>query len=313
MWTSGMANTVVDLFTAVDSILTSVGWARYDYAQTKKVYTGVGRGTDKIYLQLNYIIAKKTGRANDRIFADGPAGFDAELAWTEQPGSIMQQLDISQEIIECSEDKDETQLNIYPIPCHVITPDERFFYWLFCDTYRLIIVTRHSTVYESSYFGFINPIASERQYPYPMYICGNGLGTGPAWKNNETGAFIFPDGQSGWLRLIDGVWRDFAASKDEPLPSSKGTVFPYTAHNKKLIPNYKESDAINQDNFLLIPIILQTNNPTMMAGYLRGCYWISGTRDIDTERILVLDGRQYMVFDTKDLRSPNSYFAIAME
>lgn len=300
MWTSGMCNTVLDLFTAVDRLLTSVGWSRYDYGTQKKVYTGVGKGTDKIYLQIWY--EKKDDVLGDRLMFDGPAGFDRNLAWYEQPGGLMQQLE--------AETCDPSGLQV---PAHIITPDERFFYWMFCDTYRLVIVTRHSTVYESSYIGFVNPIASERQYPYPMYLCGNGVANGPKWKNNETGAFVFPDGNSGWLRLIDGVWRAFAASKDEPSPSSTGTVFPYTAHNKKLIPNYKEQDAINQDNFLLIPIILQTNNPVMMCGYLRGCYWISGTRDIDTERILVFDGKQYLVFDTKDLRSSNSYFAIAME
>ena len=300
MWRSGQADTVVDLYTAIDDILTNVGWLKYSYTSRKTIYIGTGRGTDKIYIQLWY----DDGRNGepDRICLDGPAGMDTSLAFFEQPGSISQQLNN----VECKASK-------MTVPATVITPNERFFYWLFCDTYRLIVVTRHSTVYESSYIGFINPIASERQYPYPMYVCGNGVSNGPAWNSNETGAFIFPNGMSGWLRLIDGTWRDFAASKDQPSPSSKGTVFPYTAHNKKLIPNYKEVDAINQDNFLLIPIILQTSDPIGMCGYLRGCYWISGTRDIDTERILVFDGKQYIVFDTKTLRSPNSYFAIALE
>ena len=304
MWRSGQADTVAELFNAIDDILTSVGWLRYDYSTTKKVYSGTGRGTDKIYLQIWY--TQKTDPTDDepdRIYVDGPAGFDRNLSWFEQPGGLMQQLKVE----ECDAKKFTT-----PIPAIITTPNERFFYWLFCDTYRLIVVTRHSTVYESSYIGFINPIASERQYPYPMYLCGNGRSNGPAWNSNYSGAFVFPDAYSGWLRLIDGVWRDFAASADTPSPTTRGTVFPYTAHNKKLIPNYKEEDAINQDNFLLIPIILQTNDPIMMCGYLRGCYWISGTRDIDTERILVFDGVQYIVFDTKTRRSPNSYFAIAL-
>lgn len=58
--------------------------------------------------------------------------------------------------------------------------------------------------------------------------------------------------------------------------------------------------------------MLQTNNPVDVCGLLRDCYWISGTRDIDAERILVYDGEQYIVFDTQQDRGPNTYFAIKM-
>jgi hypothetical protein len=169
-----------------------------------------------------------------------------------------------------------------------------------------------SIVYESMYLGFLNPIADERQYPYPMYVCGNTHHNGRNWPNNVNGSFIFPQANQGWIRRADGVWRSFDASKPNPVPSTKGTVFPYNSHNERLIPNYKETDAINQDNFLLIPIIMQTNDPVDMNGLLRGCYWVSGTRDIDAERILVYGNEQYIVFDTKQDRGPNTYFCIKM-
>ena len=59
--------------------------------------------------------------------------------------------------------------------------------------------------------------------------------------------------------------------------------------------------------------MLCTNNPVDINGVLRGCYWVSGTRDIDAERILVYGGDQYMVFDTKQDRGANTYFCVKME
>ena len=63
----------------------------------------------------------------------------------------------------------------------------------------------------------------------------------------------------------------------------------------------------------MIPIMLQTNNPQDLSGLLRNCFWISGTRDIDAERILVYDAEQYIVFDTKQDRGANTYFVVKME
>ena len=59
--------------------------------------------------------------------------------------------------------------------------------------------------------------------------------------------------------------------------------------------------------------MLQTNDPIDVNGILRGVYWISGTRDIDAERILVYDAEQYIVFDTKQDRGANTYFVVKME
>lgn len=284
----------------MDNVLTNVGWVRLRYDTNPELttctYMGAGNGTDKIYIYLSIY------QQEDRIELDASAGYDVWLGCFEQPGSIQQWLKQTKPF----------KNDVGDIPAMVLTPNERYFYWIFCDTYRIILVTRHSIVYESMYVGFLNPIASERQYPYPMYVCGNGHYKGSAWPNNANGSFVFPQNNQGYVRRADGVWRVFNASCPDPSPSTDGTVFPYNAHNKKLIPNYKEVDAINQDNFLLIPILLQTNNPVDMVGLLRGCYWISGTRDIDAERILVYDGEQYIVFDTKELRGPNTYFCVKM-
>lgn len=307
MWTSGQADTIEDLYNAMDTALLTVGWIKHPFDTYSNMYEGVGGGTDKIYIILDAhryttpIEGVDSSKLHARMTIDSAVGYDPNLGAFEQPGSLQQWYKFT--------GKDDAMVDI---PEFCVTPNERFFYWIFCDTYRIIVVCRMSIVYESMYLGFINPIASERQYPYPMYVCGNTHASGANWPNNQNGSFVFPQNRTGFLRRADGTWRIFNASKPNPSPSSDGTVFPYNAHNQRLIPNYKESDAINQDNFLLIPVMLQTNNPVDVNGLLRGCHWVSGTRDIDSERILAYGANQYIVFDTKQDRGANTYFAVLM-
>lgn len=295
----GQGNNIQDLFTAIEKILTDNSWQEIVISKNEKnindsaVFVGKGSGNDKIYIYFG------CHNKNDRLILESMVGYDSNLGIFEQPGSIQQWL-------KAEGDK------LKDIPEFVISNNERFFYWIFVDTYRIIVVARMSIVYESLYLGFVQPIASERQYPYPMYVCGNTHENGQIWPNNQNGSFVFPQSNAGFLRRADGVWRAFDASSPNPDAGSTGTIFPYNSHNEKLISNYKETDEVNQDNFLLMPIMLQTNNPVDINGALRGCYWISGTRDLDAERLLVYNNSQFIVFDTKQARGANTYFAIEM-
>lgn len=309
-YVTGEGSTIYDIIEAMDSLLQTAGWVRETYTQTTYdgntrtnycIWRGSGDGNDKIYIQ-----ARIPDGNNQDMYLDSMAGYDNKLYYFEQPGSIQQWLfstgkppwgDGSSEVSQ---------------PMFTVTGDERFYYWLFADTYRIVGIARMSIVYESFHMGFLNPIASERQYPYPMYVCGNGVATGGSWPSNQTGSFVFPYNNSGYLRRADGTWRAFDASVPNPDPDSIGTVFPYNAHNELLVPNYKEQDAINQDNFLLLPIMLQTNDPIDINGLIRDVYWVSGTRDIASEQIIVYEGDNYMVFDTKQLRGSNTYFVVKM-
>ena len=305
MFISGNTYSIEGLFDAMKQALLKVGWIPYKLSEDTYVFCGNGSGQDKIYIMISY------HNLDNSIIIDSAVGYDPNLGFFEQPGCLQQYL--KSEGVYDSEAENFTPNYKDNQPAFIITKNERFYYWIFVDTYRIIVVCRMSIVYESMYLGFINPIASERQYPYPMYVCGNSTVSAKQWTSSGLGSFIFPSNGSGLLRRADGNWRSFDASKPYPSPSSTGTVFPYTSANKKLIPNYKETDSINQDNFLLIPIMLQTNNPVDLNGLLRGCYWISGTRDIDAERILQYDGNKFIVFDTQMARDSNTYFAIRIE
>ena len=305
-YTTGYISTSYDLIEAINDLLLSVGWKSVvsdttTYSGATRlcygIWEGEGDGNDKIYIQ-----AKIYDDDPKSIAIDSMAGFDPLLYYFEQPGSLQQWL----------KSDGETKVNQ---PCISVLENELMYYWLFADSYRLIGVYRMSIQYESFYVGFLNPIASERQYPYPMYVCGDASLLGNKWPSNPSGSFVFPYQKSGFVRRVDGTWREFVTKPLEPDPYSVGTVFPYNTHNKKLIPNYKgKSDSsIIQDNFLMLPIILQTTDPIDMLGLLRGVYWVSGTRDLAAEQTFECEGVSYIAFDTKQHRDNNSYFCIKME
>ena len=267
------------------------------------ILRGVGDGNDNLYVHIGI------NPVNFKEFIiDSSAGLDSELEIWEQPGSIHQWNKVDDDVA--------TGLPVYTdakIPSFSITDNEQFNYFIFSNTYRIIVVCKLSIDYQSMYLGFLNPISSERQYPYPMYIAGNNVVGATGWPSNVTPSFVFPTKGSGWLRRADGVWRMFEAPYSANIsPNSLGALFPYDCNNTSLVPNYTEEVTTDVD-FLLMPIILHTNSPIDLNGLLINAYWISGTRDVAAEQLVVIDGKQYMIFDAGQARGNNSYFCILIE
>lgn len=277
------------------------------------IMRGIGDGNDNLYIHIGINPDDIT-----EFIIDASAGVDTNLEIWEQPGSIHQWNKI--------EDDESTGLPMYvikdsqgkivktkPMPSLSITDSEQFSYFIFSNEYRIIVVCKLSINYQSMHLGFLNPISSEKQYPYPMYVGGNNVVGADSWPNNLTESFVFPYKGSGWLRRADGVWRSFDSHYSENIDANtKGTMFPYDCNNKSLVPNYT-SEVTTDVDFLLMPILLHTNDPIDINGMIRGCYWISGTRDVAAEQIVVINGNQYMIFDAGQNRGNNSYFCIQIE
>lgn len=310
-YTSGEASTVYDLLEAVDTfVVNSANWVSVERHTSPFhgadrtsycIWKAPGDGNDNIYMQARIPDGQDGADGTGKIILlDALAGYDKALFYFEQPGSIQQAL------------KSEGKVEVTQ-PTFTTTSNERFTYWIFVNNYRMVIVTKMSIIYESMYIGFINPISSERQYPYPMYVAGNTVATGDTWPNNKTGSFVFPTGGSGYLRRADGTWRSFEAPGQFPSWNTQGTLFPYNTGNKKLVPNYSKNPSQNIDNLLMMPVMLQTINPIDVNGILHGIYWVSGTRDVAAEQLLTYNSQSYMIFDTKEIRGSNSYFAVLLE
>lgn len=310
----GQATNLCALLEDVITCCTTAGW--HIVTQSNVTYEGVSR--------VGQVLFKADGDGNDNIYTlltinpedfnvmilDAPAGYDSHLKFWEQPGGLHQWNKIDENNDTGAPMYSNASGTAYQIPSLRIYDKQRFDYFIFVNQYRLIIVLKLVIDYQSAYLGFLNPISSERQYPYPMYVAGNSL---VARTNIVTGSFVFPTQGTGWLRRADGTWRAFENPYSTNISATtQGAIFPYVANNTSLVPNYT-SRTTTDVNFLLIPILLYTNNPTDSCGLLREVYWISGTRDVAAEQIVVVDGTQYMVFDSRDTRGNNSYFCIKIE
>ena len=319
MYVTGTAKNAVELLDVVDTFLTTQlgdgNWKTMrrevlEYEGKIKPYEciweGKGDGNDKIYLHMTLPFKVEDDKTSllsiDKIMLDSLAGYDTELLYYEQAGSIQKTFNSTGQFNQ-------------PMPMFTCPSNAKFSYWLFGNSQRLIVVIKASTVYDSMYMGFINPISSERQYPYPMYIGGNSTMNGSSWGSNKNGSFIFPSDGSGYLRRADGSWRRFEAYGDSstvPNPFSVGTLFPYNTGNQKLVPNYYEGAVGDLDNALMMPIILCTTQPYDVCGILDNAFFISGARDIASEQIMTFGSEQYIVFCVKSITSPNTYFAIKL-
>lgn len=308
-YTYGQATNLCALMEDIITCCTTEGWNILD--QSNVTYEGESRigqvlfqadgdGNDNIY-----ILLKINPLDFNTMILDAPAGYDVHLKYWEQPGGLHQWNKIDED--------NSTGDPIYAskqIPSLRIYDKQRFDYFIFVNQYRLIIVLKLVIDYQSAYIGFLNPISSERQYPYPMYVAGNSL---VSRTNIVTGSFVFPTQGTGWLRRADGTWRAFENPYSENISATtQGALFPYISNNKSLVPNYT-SRTTTDVNFLLIPVLLYTNNPADSCGLLREVFWISGTRDVAAEQIVVVDNVSYMVFDSRDIRGNNSYFCIKIE
>ena len=319
MYVSGIAYNTCELLEVIDDLVTTKlgddNWKKLhevkaSYRGEEKlcevVWEGKGDGTDKIFIQMR--VPYELGEVYNKVTSpnlialDALAGFDSGLDYFEQAGSIQQWLGSI----------GTTKVNQ---PIFTTALDNRFAYWVFANSQRIVVVVKMSTVYESMYVGFINPISSEKQYPYPMYVAGNGNMLGAVWGGNVQGSFISPYNGSGYLRRADGSWRSFDAllSSTPPNPFSVGTLFPYNTGNQKLVPNYYEGAVGDLDNALMMPIMLCTTQPYDINGILDDVYFISGTRDIASEQIMTFGSEQYIVFAKKDSLNPNTYFSVKLK
>lgn len=339
---TGIADNLYDLLDVIVDTAALDGWTVVETSnatfngvvrRNSVVLHGIGDGNDNIYA--NMIVDPDEPR---QMILDMSAGYDSDLYYWEQPGSI-QQWNKTYEDKDTGKPQYQMRGRSIAIPAFSLVVNEQFTYFIFSNSYRIIVVCRLSIDYQSFYIGLLAPISSEKQFPYPAYVAGNNSVSkevyneetdettfvGSFYPDVPTSSFVFPTANTGWLRRADGTWRSFWMPYSDDIEATThteqgidgdvyfdGHMFPYICNNKSLVPNYAQNSVENID-FLLIPIIAMTSDPVDMCGLLRNVYWISGTRDVASEQIVVLDSKQYIVFDDGNLRDNNSYFCIEIE
>ena len=336
-YVTGTATTIYALLTAVNTLVTTgldvaTNWtlersSEVNGEKSECIWRGVGKGQDKIYVGARVVL--DAGEASGRLELNGFAGYDAKLDWADQPSAITKSI-VNGEL-----------------PTLPLTNNATFSYWIFVNSQRIIITVKMATQYESAYLGFFNPVSVERQYPYPMVIAGSAIG-GQHWSvvDNTRGSIALPATSANnatvitsyqdyfpvdnkesnkctmRVRLPDGRWKGSASKGNvvvngatilKYFPFAPLSTFPYTCGQSKLSTIYKQTTGGQViEDYILFPVTLVQNYPNNILGDLDGVYFISGTKDIATEQVLIFGGMQYIVFDTMNTRGANSYFVVRL-
>lgn len=309
---NGTATSAYDLLKGIVTFLTDptafgVGnaWqlvrpATVEEITTEVILNGVGDGQDDIFIgfQINELSG---GQIN--IVLNGFAGFDPGLSWHEQPGGI-----------------NHTTLPIIPLVSNTFLT-----YWVSANPKRIIIVVELSTQYESAYLGLMNPIAIERQYPYPLVVGGSyyegGVWTSATWghssfvnpgsdtQSSSTGT-TFDNTTSLRIRRPDGTWRAGLnrSSGGQSLKLESLCVWPTNVEPVRTLTVY---DAVlTLENVIMYPFLLYESFPVGIIGQLDGVYWIGNREDLATKDSISYGGKIYKIFNNVQRRDNDQYFAV---
>jgi len=257
------------------------------------ILKGVGDGEDEIYVGLRLDISDDGEQAD--VVLNGYAGYDDGLEWDEQPGCIY-----------------HDSLPILPL-----AEGTRLLCWVQANSSRFIFVIQESTQYEAAYIGFIQPVAIQRQYPYPLLI-GASHHTGGKWTDYSDAHSIFTnpggDGENTTLRLrrSDGCWIA-GANKGVSKTAGKLLVWPQSTEPKKILTVL--DPHLTVENVCMLPMMLYEcgdgdTDPTGIVGQMDGIYFIGNREDISSKDTLIYEERPYMVFNNVNRRDNDEYFAV---
>lgn len=293
---NGTANTVQELFYSIVTFITDnsnfagqnawtvVSPEVFDQNTREVILKGVGDGQDEIYIGMKIVTR---GSGQEDIAFNGFAGFDPGLAWYEQPGAIPENA---------------------KLPCVPLAKDVFMTYWLVANTSRFAFVVEMSNHYESAYAGFIQPIAVERQYPYPLVIGGSAI-SGTAWnsRDNAHSFFLKPvlDGSGAsslCLRRPDGVWK-FGGSTLKVWPMDTNPVDTFTVYQEN------DDDSVMKEHMQFSTLLYETN-PVGMIGEFMGLYFIGNRADLAAKDNVIYQDKVYKVFNNVFRRDDDAYFVI---
>lgn len=193
-------------------------------------------GTDEIHVGIKtYEQANGFDTAyNWALF--GMTGYTASVEFHNQPGINNDQID-----------SDGTLPGTDTAAVMVLKPndsDPDIAWWIHHTGRRIVLVCKvegpSNTLYSSCYLGFLNQIATETEYPYPLAVISGTNDQNRVWTDvsNLTGGIVEsvynssgdPTGP-GFLRIPDGTWLGFcaelSATPAQRIAESEFGVYPF--------------------------------------------------------------------------------------
>jgi len=320
----GTANNYVDLldklkiFVTSQALMGSQKWAVQVYNQN---YDGQGNaelilkgpgvsGSDEIFVGMRTYKDVTQGYYN--WCCNGYTGYDAQLTFFTQPGSIYTSE------LKCPQ---------------LLLSNSTMKYWFAANGRRICGCIRISTIYVPFYFGFILPYGTPNTLPYPLVIGGSAYyhASTPAyrkWTSTDLShrGYMDPisdadtiDANSS-LKLLHGSWISFGNVSGNPISNvrMKNNVWPGIYANSTLIndtPNllmwYCETNI--DGSYSMFPFILAaTLADKNIFGEFQGVYAVFGDA-IVSEDIITYGGKTYLVFQNCYHTDANSFWALLLE
>jgi len=264
----GTATNYLDLFAKIVTFASANGWTVLEQTGTQVYMRGSGAaGLDEIYVGIRAYEDQAGSRYNFELY--GSWGYVAGRAFNSMPfasGPLS---------------------SLYP---RAYLWNKAMPYWLSVNGRRIICVVKVGTVYQHFYLGFINPPATDAQYPYPLLIGGCGDDDYNYATTSDVSAYWADNGASGCGNLAlpgGGCGRITYAGSEPTIPSLKAYS---PIHGKR-------GDIITcpDNSYMLFPFYIISNEFAENYGQIDGIFQISGY-DNASENTLTIDGVEYTVF-----------------
>jgi hypothetical protein len=171
-----------------------------EVGETQYLLKGIGSGSDEIFMGIRSFT--NTGASAKSWELAGMTGHNLTGTWTTQTNIHEGRHDVSNDG-----------------GAYVPLDDDTIEYWINMTGRRIVAVFKVSTSYASLYMGFVDPMATVSELPYPLVIIGNTPRSDTAFSStraalsgilNPIGKFIASgviDSGPGFVRLGSGAWR----------------------------------------------------------------------------------------------------------
>lgn len=183
-------------------------------------------------------------------------------------------------------------------------------YWIAGDGQHVRIVLKVSTVFPSSYLGFIVPYDIPDGYPYPLLIAGQTRNVSDRWSTVHYSSRFIANPGYGTARLYcpDNQWRElYNWGTSSNSGKSFGPCFVVTTHHSSSAyagvhsgwqadePFMLDEGPAQDGSYVPRPLeIMTTSMGRATLGVLDGYYKVAG-RGNSAENIIVKDGVDYLV------------------
>lgn len=305
----------------------------YGTGEREIIVEGIGSGSDQVFVGWRTFFDPGSGARNVELA--GFTGFNAGLAWDNQPGVSPGRFDVGN-----------------TGGSFICGSNGTTNFWISVNGRRISGCARPGTNYFTFYAGLLNPFATAGEWPYPLFISTGNANRFrlAAAADAQIGSAISPwsgfGGASANVRLADGTWRNvanalFATSRqstttftfvypgnddsaafenaaDEWFPSSStswgsSSEDVFDQSTTQVTRRLLRTPNTGGDLVVLFPATVMravASNDRALLGEMDGQFAFDGQGGISSENVINIGSRRFRVFQSGSLTDAWRHTAI---